>query len=49
VAQIVEPDPWQTGPLENSAEVALGDVVGVERLAVGLAEDQAAILVRGPK
>lgn len=44
VAQIVEPDIWQTGPLEERLERGSCEVAEVQRLATVGAKDQSAIL-----
>jgi hypothetical protein len=49
VPEIVQPDVRQAGPLGGAGEVAPVEVSGVERPAVGLAEDQALIMVAIPE
>ena len=49
VAQIVEPDIWQTGPLEERLERGSCEVAEVQRLATVGEKVQSAILPRSPE
>ena len=49
MAQIVEPDIWQTGPLEERLERGRCEVAEVQRLATVGAKDQSAILPHSPE
>src|ERR671917_122152 len=49
VAQIVEPDIWQTGPLEERLERGRCEAAEVQRLATVGAKDQSVILPHSPE
>jgi hypothetical protein len=49
VSEIVKPDAWHASTLRDAGEVPLGHVVRVQRSPVGLAEDQAVVLVGLPE